>query len=479
MRRCLLILSLGWLFAYPQSVRADFPGQVLSDNPSAFWILNDASTTAADSSGHGFNGTYGPGVAQQGIAGPSWVPGSGLVANFTGGNISFPGPLNLSTGLTIEAWINPTLSSLQNTTRIVASSGGVSGYGFGTTAGGELIYTSFGVQDYETTTLTLLPNQWYYVGVVLDASNNANFYVNGVLVQTVAGTSPPNFTLGNFTIGNQSPGPLHIDEPFLGGLAGISVYNSALSAAQILAQYNAAIVPEPSSLMLMGVAALGAGFILRRRRSMRANILRAAARLRLVALVPFLIAAGALVTQPSRASAAFTFTLTQVGNDVVVFGSGTLDLTSLTLLDPLFPNQGVLIEPSSAVLAVGNNPFLQQFTGLFGPVSWGPGGITNATSFSGDLVVIAGLNPFLYVPSSYVSGAPLVDMATFTNTTILGLGFVPGTYTYTWGSGANADSLTIIGLVVPEPTTWSLVGAGLLILAGVLRARNHRRAVLG
>ncbi len=210
---------------------------------------------------------------------------------------------------------------------------------------------------------------------------------------------------------------------------------------------------------------------------MRTSFLLRAARLRLLALLPLLLAAATFAAQPGRARAAFVFTLSQVGNDVVVIGNGTLDLTALTLLDPLFPNQGVLIEPSSAVLAAGDNPFLQQFTGLSGPVSWGPGGITDATNFSGDLVVIAGLNPFLYVPSSYVSGAPLADMAIFSNTTLIGLGFVPGTYTYTWGTGANADSLTVIG-VVPEPATWSLVGAGLLALVGVQRLRHHRRKAL-
>ena len=37
--------------------------------------------------------------------------------------------------------------------------------------------------------------------------------------------------------------------------------------------------------------------------------------------------------------------------------------------------------------------------------------------------------------------------------TILGLGFVPGTYTYTWGFGPNEDSLTVTS--VPEPGTWT------------------------
>jgi hypothetical protein len=64
----------------------------------------------------------------------------------------------------------------------------------------------------------------------------------------------------NFTIGNQSPGAGHTDEIYRGGLAGISVYNAALTPAQIQAQYDAALVPEPSAVGLIGlVAALGGG----------------------------------------------------------------------------------------------------------------------------------------------------------------------------------------------------------------------------
>ena len=234
MRRCLLTMALGLLFACAQPARAGFISQVLGDNPKGFWILNDvpgATTTAVDSSVNGFNGAYGPGVTPQGIAGPSWVPPSGLVANFTGGTISFATPLSLgANGYTIEAWINPTLSSLMNTTRIVASGSGLNGYGFGTAAGAGLVFTSFAQHDYFTTGVTLLPNRWQYVGVVVDASNDANFYVNGSFVESMAGILPTIPPTLNFTIGNQSPGLGHTDEIFTGGLAGISVYDTALTA---------------------------------------------------------------------------------------------------------------------------------------------------------------------------------------------------------------------------------------------------------
>jgi len=257
-----------------QPAGAGFASQVLADNPKGFWFLNDVPgtpTTAIDSSVSAFNGTYGPGVTAHGIAGPSWVPPSGLVANFTGGTISFPSLLNLgSSGYTIEAWINPSLSSLTQTTRIVASGSGLNGYGFGTAAGGGLVFTSFSRQDYVTTGLTLLPNQWQYVGVVLDASSDAHFYVNGSLVESVAGALATLAPTGNFTIGNQSPGVGHTDEIFTGGLAGISVYDSALTSAQILGQYNAAqavsATPEPVTTMLIGSSLLFLTLLLVRHR---------------------------------------------------------------------------------------------------------------------------------------------------------------------------------------------------------------------
>ncbi len=266
MRNRSLVVSLGLLFACAHPGQADFITTVLGDNPQGFWILNDApatTTTAVDSSVNGFNGTYGLGVTEQGIAGPSWIP-SGLAADFTGGTVSFTAPLNLGPdGYTIEAWIDPTLSSLTQTTRIVDSGTGLNGYGFGTADGGGLVFTSFSRQDYHTTGVTLLPNQWQYVGVVVDASDDANFYVNGVLEETVAGTLSTTAPTGNFTLGNQSPGPGHTDEIYTGGMAGVSVYTTALTSDQIEAQFDAATAPEPSSLAL-ALGAFCAGLTFRR-----------------------------------------------------------------------------------------------------------------------------------------------------------------------------------------------------------------------
>jgi hypothetical protein len=71
----------------------------------------------------------------------------------------------------------------------------------------------------------------------------------------------------------------------------------------------------------------------------------------------------------------------------------------------------------------------------------------------------------LLVPDGYVSGSALSGTAIWDAFTIASLGLTPGTYTYTWGTGAHTDNFTINIGAVPEPS--SLVMAGAAMLAGV------------
>jgi hypothetical protein len=164
------------------------------------------------------------------------------------------------------------------------------------------------------------------------------------------------------------------------------------------------------------------------------------------------------VAVPNPGRAQVTITLLEVGDDVVGTGSGTLNLTALTLLDASFGHLGDIIEPSSALLAMGRDETLRKYSGISGPQSWGLHITTPSIIGSGDPLVIAGIDPqFLYVPQTYVSGDPLSSSVTFRNTTLAGLGFVRGTYTYTWGIGPTASSLTVTS--VPESANWTLTSA--------------------
>jgi hypothetical protein len=173
------------------------------------------------------------------------------------------------------------------------------------------------------------------------------------------------------------------------------------------------------------------------------------------------------------AQAGYIVTLEQVGPNVVAMGSGPIDLTDLTIDVGSFAQPS--LNPSVAQIVTGPPPLpaVVFYKGFSGPASFGPpGGMPIlANSGSGDDVGIIGatgvvrLTSSLIVPSGYVSDNPLSDTATYDNTTITGLGATPGTYVWTWGSGAHADSFTLqIGpAAVPAP----LIGHGLPVLLAV------------
>ncbi len=193
------------------------------------------------------------------------------------------------------------------------------------------------------------------------------------------------------------------------------------------------------------------------------------ARLALAAVLSVL----ALAAAPTGAHAAFTFTLTQVGGNVVVNGGGTLNTTALN--PDGTGNYYAFISPSAAGLYGGptNPTALAFYAGLTGPASFGSGGMKSASSGSGDLVGFYASSTDLIVPSGYVSGTALTDNDIYTGQSAASLGITPGTYKYTWGTGTSADSLTI-NAFVPEPGTWALLGAGAVALAlATLRRRSH------
>lgn len=92
------------------------------------------------------------------------------------------------------------------------------------------------------------------------------------------------------------------------------------------------------------------------------------------------------------------------------------------------------------------------------------------SSGSGDIV--GRRNAQLFLPRNYVSGQPLSSTVTFAGLTLSSLGLTPGVYTCQWGSGAHADTLTIIvgntAPSAPAPGSLVLVGIGMLALLSLV-----------
>lgn len=169
-----------------------------------------------------------------------------------------------------------------------------------------------------------------------------------------------------------------------------------------------------------------------------------------------------LVALAGSAPGAVLITARQVGSDVVLTGGGSINTTGLTLVSntpswvtPSLDTQSVRAETGQAT----------SYTGFSGPSAVGSGGVSAfSSSTTGQPFGITQFNGRLFVPRDYVSGTPLLGTPTYSNRTLASFGLVDGTYTYTWGSGANADSL-VIDIAVPEPATLSLlVGSAALAL---------------
>ena len=153
-----------------------------------------------------------------------------------------------------------------------------------------------------------------------------------------------------------------------------------------------------------------------------------------------IVLASLLSVRPAQAG--YTVTLQQVGPNVVVTGSGAIDLTGLSASSGGSPFVSAQISPGNAVIVTGATSFnVNTYFGVTGPEKvFGISYNTYASSASGDMVGIyyhAQVGTGLIIPTGYVSGTALSDTATYSGTTLATLGVTPGTYVWTWGIGAN------------------------------------------
>jgi hypothetical protein len=188
---------------------------------------------------------------------------------------------------------------------------------------------------------------------------------------------------------------------------------------------------------------------------------------KLLALTVFAIALTSLFCV--RPAQAYTVTLQQMGPNVVATGSGAIDLSGLRFLIGGI-EQLAFLDPNSGQIDSGAMALVDIYRGaITGPSSFGSGDVTLASSGTGDAVGIVPNNFLLEVPENYVSGSALSDSATYNSATFASLEVTPGTYVWTWGTGANQNFTLQIGSVPDGGSTVSLLGFALLGLATLRR----------
>jgi hypothetical protein len=226
---------------------AGYAAVVLADQPAGYYRLDDASAgRMVDSSGHGFHGSYGPGVA---LRAPGLLAtSSDLAASFPGGtwnadhyaHVPPHALLNPTAALSIEAWFRQPVVSGVDRPALVS---------YGETLGGvayALVLDPNGRIDFElglNGAATVLETEavpqigaLYHVVATYDGTRKA-IYLNGRLDSSAPAQGdieayPGPHGLG---IGAADDGTRMV---FLGTIDEVAIYGTALSAAQVAAHFR-------------------------------------------------------------------------------------------------------------------------------------------------------------------------------------------------------------------------------------------------
>ena len=166
----------------------------------------------------------------------------------------------------------------------------------------------------------------------------------------------------------------------------------------------------------------------------------------------------------------FVFDVRQVGADVSVTGSGSMDLDGL-----IFGFNGVdgsRIIPSLPLVVVGptgSNSIDVFFADTFdSPFDFGIGDEIVADFGMGDLfgVDFSGIG----LPPGYISNSILFGSSVYNDQTFDTLGITPGTYVWTFETNNITNTITLNANVIPEPVSIFVLG---FLSAAVLSRRRR------
>jgi len=167
------------------------------------------------------------------INGPTFNSSNGGSVVFDGTNdycsAGSSSSLSIAGNLTVAAWVRPT--SFTNQGNIVAKS---SNQGYRMRFQSTGTFWMYANANTITSPSAYTINNWFHtVGVF--SSTGLRMYINGSLVQSNGTAFSPSYALSNFFVGSFN-GSLEL---FQGRIANVSVYNRALSATEVLQNFNA------------------------------------------------------------------------------------------------------------------------------------------------------------------------------------------------------------------------------------------------
>ncbi len=213
---------------------------VIPDLVAHYTFDEGSGTIAEDSSGNGINGTL--------VNGPAWITGkNGKALNFDGTddyvNIAANSAFDSLNEITVTAWIKPVVGStgikgIVNFWKSYTDRAYLALFSGSTPS----VYND--IDDigtlHSTEGITSLMNEWVFLSWTYDKSSLSKIYVNGTQKGTTLDVvlSFANLDDGFYaTIGINREGT-GLYSPFMGSIDEVKIYNRALTAEEILTEYN-------------------------------------------------------------------------------------------------------------------------------------------------------------------------------------------------------------------------------------------------
>ena len=201
---------------------------------AAYAFNEGTGTTVADSSGHGLTGT---------ISGAAWTAGgkfgNALAFNGTSALVTIPNAalLQLTVGMTLEAWVNPT--AVNNAWRDIIYKANDNYYleGMSPQSQRPAMGGTFSPSPlYGTAALTV--NTWTHLAATYDGTT-MKLYVNGAQV----GSSAQTGSIATSTNPLQIGGDATYGQYFQGMIDEVRIYSRALAQTEIQTDMNTPVTP--------------------------------------------------------------------------------------------------------------------------------------------------------------------------------------------------------------------------------------------
>ena len=222
---------------------------------AAYGFHAGSGTAVADSSGRNNNGTH---------ANAAWTAagrnGGGMTFNGTSSLVTVPdsATLDLTNGMTLEAWVRPTALGTTWRTVMMKESGTNLAYALYAHDGSRPSpWIRPGNQDrFVVGTAALAANTWTHLASTYDGAA-LRLYVNGTQVATSNVTGLLPVSTGALRIGGNSIW----GEYFAGDLDDIRIYSRALTAAEVVTDMNTAVNPPDTTPPVVNTTVPAAGAI--------------------------------------------------------------------------------------------------------------------------------------------------------------------------------------------------------------------------